>query len=70
MLGYDVTYALDEDMQPDFNTVDAFFKKHKDNVNYVLNMVKENNPKYIGFSSFVTDYNVVLLTLKGILIVV
>jgi hypothetical protein len=30
MLGYDVTYALDEDMQPDFNTVNTFFKKHKD----------------------------------------
>ena len=30
MLGYDVTYALDEDMQPDFDTVEAFCKKHKD----------------------------------------
>ena len=26
---------------------DPHFKKQKDNVNYVLNMVKENNPKNI-----------------------
>ena len=38
---------------------DPHFKKLKDNVNYVLNMVKETNPKYIGYSSFVTDYDVV-----------
>ena len=30
MLGYDVTYALDKDMQLDFDTVEAFCKKHKD----------------------------------------
>ena len=30
MLGYDITYALDEDMQPDFDTIEAFCKKHKD----------------------------------------
>ncbi len=30
MLGYDVTYALDEDMQLDFNAVEAFCKKHED----------------------------------------
>mgnify|MGYP001160033042 CR=1 FL=1 len=30
MLGYDVTYALDEDMQLDFDTVEAFCRKHKD----------------------------------------
>ena len=30
MLGYDVTYVLDEDMQLDFDTVEAFCKKHKD----------------------------------------
>jgi len=30
MLGYDVTYALDEDMRPDFGTVEAFCRKHKD----------------------------------------
>jgi hypothetical protein len=29
MLGYDVTYALDEDMQLDFDTVEAFCRKHK-----------------------------------------
>jgi len=30
MLGYDVTYALDDDMQLDFDTVEAFCRKHKD----------------------------------------
>lgn len=30
MLGYDVTYALDEDMQLDFDAVEAFCNKHKD----------------------------------------
>ena len=30
MLGYDVTYALDEDMQLDFDAVEAFCSKHKD----------------------------------------
>jgi len=30
MLGYDVTYALDEDMQLDFDAVAAFCRKHKD----------------------------------------
>ncbi|MDY6986710.1 MAG: acyl-protein synthetase [Thermodesulfobacteriota bacterium] len=30
LLGYDLTYALDEDMHLDFQTVEAFFKKHKD----------------------------------------
>ena len=30
MLGYDVTYAFDEDMQLDFDTVEAFCRKHKD----------------------------------------
>ena len=30
MLGYDVTFALEEDMQLDFDTVDAFCRKHKD----------------------------------------
>jgi phenylacetate-coenzyme A ligase PaaK-like adenylate-forming protein len=30
MLGYDVTYVLDEDMQLDFDAVEAFCKKHKD----------------------------------------
>jgi len=30
MLGYDITYALDEDMQPDFDTVEAFCRKYKD----------------------------------------
>jgi len=30
------------------------------NVNFILNEVKEKNPKFIGFASFVTDYNVVL----------
>ena len=30
MLGYDVTYVLDEDMQLDFDTVEAFCTKHKD----------------------------------------
>lgn len=30
MLGFDVTYALDEDMQIDLNTVDAFCKKYRD----------------------------------------
>ena len=30
MLGYDVTYALDEDMKLDFNTVEAFCRKYKD----------------------------------------
>jgi phenylacetate-coenzyme A ligase PaaK-like adenylate-forming protein len=30
MLGYDITYALDDDMQLDFDTVDAFCRKHKD----------------------------------------
>ena len=30
LLGYDVTYALDEDMQLDFDTVEAFCRKHKD----------------------------------------
>ena len=30
MLGYDVTYALDEDMQLDFGAVQAFSNKHKD----------------------------------------
>ena len=30
MLGYDVTYALDEDMQLDFDAVEAFCRKHKD----------------------------------------
>jgi len=29
MLGYDVTYALDEDMQLDFDTVEKFCRKHK-----------------------------------------
>ena len=29
MLGYDVTYALDEDMQLDFDAVEAFCRKHK-----------------------------------------
>jgi phenylacetate-coenzyme A ligase PaaK-like adenylate-forming protein len=31
MLGYDTTYALDEDMQLDFKKVEAFCRKHKDN---------------------------------------
>ena len=30
MLGYDVTYALDKDMQLDFDAVEAFCSKHKD----------------------------------------
>jgi hypothetical protein len=30
MLGYDVTYALEEDMQLDFAAVEAFCNKHKD----------------------------------------
>ena len=30
MLGYDVTYVLDEDMQLDFDAVEAFCNKHKD----------------------------------------
>lgn len=30
MLGYDVTYALDEDMQLDFDAVETFCRKHKD----------------------------------------
>ncbi|SVE47997.1 uncharacterized protein METZ01_LOCUS500851, partial [marine metagenome] len=30
MFGRDITYAMDEDMQLDFDTVDAFLKKHKD----------------------------------------
>lgn len=30
MLGYDVTYALDEDMQLDFDVVNAFCNKHRD----------------------------------------
>lgn len=30
VLGYDVTYALDEDMQLDFDVVEAFCNKHKD----------------------------------------
>jgi len=30
------------------------------NVKFILNEVKEKNPKFIGFASFVTDYNVVL----------
>jgi len=30
ILGYDVTYALDEDMQIDFDAVEAFCRKHKD----------------------------------------
>jgi len=29
MLGYDITYALDEDMQPDFDAVEEFCTKHK-----------------------------------------
>ncbi|MEG2522328.1 MAG: acyl-protein synthetase [Lachnospiraceae bacterium] len=29
MLGYDVTYALDEDMKLDFKTIEMFLKKHK-----------------------------------------
>lgn len=32
MLGYDVTYALREDMQLDFDVVEAFCGKHKDEV--------------------------------------
>ena len=30
MFGYDVTYALDEEMQLDIDAIVAFFKKHKD----------------------------------------
>ena len=30
MFGYDVTYALNKDMQLDIDTIDAFLKKHKD----------------------------------------
>ncbi|KAF6625376.1 acyl-protein synthetase [Paenibacillus sp. EKM208P] len=30
MLGYDVTYALDEDMNIDFDVIEAFIEKHKD----------------------------------------
>ena len=30
MLGYDVTYVLDKDMQLDFDAVEAFCRKHKD----------------------------------------
>jgi phenylacetate-coenzyme A ligase PaaK-like adenylate-forming protein len=30
MLGYDITYALYEDMQPDFDSVEAFCRKYKD----------------------------------------
>ena len=29
MLGYDVTYALDEDMKFDYETVEAFLEKHR-----------------------------------------
>ena len=32
MFGYDVTYALDEEMQLDIDAIVAFFKKHKDKV--------------------------------------
>ena len=30
------------------------------NIKFILNEVKEKNPKFIGFASFVTDYDVVL----------
>lgn len=30
MMGYDTTYALDENMQIDYDTVEAFLEKHKD----------------------------------------
>ena len=29
MLGYDITYALDEDMQPDFDMIETFCRKHQ-----------------------------------------
>ena len=35
------------------------FKTIEENNNYILNEVKKKKPKYIGFSSFCTDYDVV-----------
>jgi len=45
MLGYDVTYALDEDMQFDFDAVEAFCNKYKD-----------ENILLFGFTYMVWEY--------------
>jgi phenylacetate-coenzyme A ligase PaaK-like adenylate-forming protein len=45
MLGYDVTYALDEDMQLDFDAVEAFCNKHKD-----------ENVLIFGFTYIIWEY--------------
>lgn len=45
MLGYDITYALKEDMQLDFNAVEAFCDKHKD-----------ENVLLFGFTYIIWEY--------------
>jgi len=39
--------------------VEPHFKNIDQNIKFILNEVKEKKPKFIGFASFVTDYNVV-----------
>ena len=39
--------------------VDPHFRHRKENIDYILDQVKLHNPRYIGLSCFVTDYNVV-----------
>ena len=39
--------------------VNPHFKFIEDNNNFIIEEVKKQNPKYIGFSCFVTDYDVV-----------
>lgn len=39
--------------------VDPHFVSQSDNIEFILKQVREHNPRFIGFSSFCTDYNVV-----------
>ena len=45
MFGFDITYALDEDMQLNYDLVDAFCKQHKD-----------KNILVYGFTSIIWKY--------------
>jgi phenylacetate-coenzyme A ligase PaaK-like adenylate-forming protein len=54
MFGRDITYAMDEDMKLDFDTVEAFLKKHKD-----------ENILIFGFTFMIWEYFYKILVVTG-----